>query len=92
VEVTTDDDDLLRRFLLGDLPEAEQARLHEACFLDAALQARVLAAEDDLIDAYVRGELAQEERVRFEQRFASTPEQRQRLEFARMLARTSERR
>ncbi|HEX9983744.1 MAG TPA: zf-HC2 domain-containing protein [Thermoanaerobaculia bacterium] len=92
MEVTTDDDDLLRQFLLGELPEAEHARLQEACFLDATLQGRVLAAADDLIDAYVRGELTEEECVRFEERFASTPEQRQRLDFARQLARATDRR
>ncbi|HEX7152973.1 MAG TPA: zf-HC2 domain-containing protein [Thermoanaerobaculia bacterium] len=82
-------DQLLRRFLLGQLTDGEHARILEACFLDDNLHARVLAAEDDLIDAYVRGELSAEECARFEERCADTPEKKQRVEFARMLEKAS---
>ncbi|HEX6160512.1 MAG TPA: hypothetical protein VF111_10130 [Thermoanaerobaculia bacterium] len=77
------DADLLRRFLLGDLPEGEHARLQEAFFNDPTLHARVAAAEDDLFDAYARGDLSDAERTCFEQRFGA---QQQRVRFAEQLA------
>jgi anti-sigma factor RsiW len=83
------DDRLLRQYLLGELADAERERLQERYFIDAELYARLLAAEDDLIDEYVRGELTDDERRRFEERFRS-PEQRQRVEFARKLRRAAE--
>ncbi|HEY0141121.1 MAG TPA: hypothetical protein VGF48_09510 [Thermoanaerobaculia bacterium] len=81
----TPDADLLRRFLLGTLPEGEHARLQEAFFTDAGLHARVVAAEDDLFDAYARGELSDDERACFEERFGA---QQQRVRFAELLAKS----
>ena len=49
------DEAVLTRFLLGELPDEERLRLEDACFEDEALFARLLRAEDDLIDAYARG-------------------------------------
>jgi hypothetical protein len=79
------DDDLLRRYLLGELAEDERERLQAAYFDDDALFARLLAAEDDLIDAYARGTLTGARRRRFEQRFGQAPDHRRRLGFARAL-------
>lgn len=77
------DGELLRRFLLGQLSEDAHAKLQEAFFDDPALTERVLSAEDELFDAYARGELSEEERLRFETRFGA---QRQRIQFAKLLA------
>jgi hypothetical protein len=86
------DDERLTRFLLGELPEEEGERLQDACFEDEALFARLLRAEDDLIDAYVRGDLTAAERERFEQRFGQTRTQARRVKFASLLRRTVEER
>jgi len=80
------DDRQLRRYLLGELPDDERERLQAAYFADEALFARLLGVEDALIDAYVRGELTEGERARFEQRFGLTGRQLDRVKVARMLA------
>ena len=80
------DDRRLRRYLLGELPDDERERLQAAYFADDALFARLLGVEDALVDAYVRGELTEGERARFEQRFGLTGRQLDRVKVARMLA------
>lgn len=77
------DAELLRRFLLGELSEDAHAKLQDTFFSDPSLHERVLAAEDELFDAYARGELSETERVRFETRFGA---QTQRIRFAEQLA------
>jgi hypothetical protein len=42
-------------------------------------------AEDDLVDEYVRGELFDHQKTKFEDHFLCTPERRQKLDFARAL-------
>ena len=83
------DDELLVRYLLGELPDDERERLQDAYFTDDVLFARLLVAEDDLIDAYVRGTLTEAQRRRFEQRFGPSPAQARRLKFARLLQGTA---
>jgi len=85
------DDRLLRQYLLGELEEHERERLQERYFAEPELYTRLLEAENDLIDDYVGGDLTNDERRRFEQRFRS-PEQRQRVEFARKLRRAADER
>lgn len=72
--------DQLRRYLLGDLPEREQAGLQKE-----KLGESLHCAETDLIDAYVRQELSEEEQERFETDFLQSEERLMRLEMARLL-------
>ena len=74
------------RFLLGDTSEAERERLEAEIFSDENAFEEMLAAEDDLIDAYVRGELSESERQEFEKRFLTSAEARERVHFARAFA------
>jgi hypothetical protein len=78
---------LIVRYLLGDLPEEEQARLEDRAFADRECLQSIEDAENDLIDEYVRGALNDTERRRFESRFLASPERRRKVEFARALAR-----
>lgn len=79
---------LLFRYLLGEASEQEQIRIEEEYFaVDDTFQL-MLAAEDDLIDAYVSGELSPHERKLFEARFLTTPRRRQQIEFAGCLKRS----
>lgn len=78
------------RYLLGDLPEQEQVRLEDRAFSDREYMQIILAAENDLIDEYVRGELSATERRQFEQRFLASAERRRKVEFARALAQFTE--
>ena len=56
---------LLVKYLLGDLSEDEQVRVEDRAFADADYRRALDAAEADLIDAYVRGELLPVERRAF---------------------------
>jgi hypothetical protein len=77
---------LIVRYLLGDLPEEEQARLEERAFENRRYTEDIVAVESDLIDEYVRGGLSNAERRQFEQRFLASAERRRKVEFARALA------
>lgn len=71
-------------YLLGELPEDERLRLEEDYLADSELFARVLAVEEDLIDAYARGELSESARKQFEERYGRAADQ-QRIAFASAL-------
>ena len=83
--MTSGGEQLLTRYLLGELPEEERSGLEAEYFADPELFARLLAAEDDLIDAYVRGALSTEARARFEERFCRNGDGVQRIAFANAL-------
>ena len=77
---------LIVRYLLGDLPEQEQIDVEDRAFQDQQYLQRILAAESDLIDEYVRGELSDSARRQFESRFLASAERRRKVEFAKALA------
>lgn len=79
-------DGLIVRYLLGDLPEAEQVEIEDRAFQDRQYLQQILAVESDLIDDYVRGELSDSERRLFDSRFLASAERRRKVEFARSLA------
>ena len=76
---------LIARYLLGDLPEEQQVEIEDRAFSDKEYLALITAVENDLIDEYVRHELSQTERQQFESRFLASVERRKRVEFARAL-------
>ena len=78
----------LRRYLLGQLSEEEQGRLEERLFTDDTFHHQIEVAEDDLVEAYVSGELSAVERDLFETHFLSTPERLQYLQLTRTLHET----
>jgi hypothetical protein len=77
----------MAQYLLGQLPDEEQAELEHRYLADDALFEELVAIEDDLRDAYVRGELSRPDREAFEQRLLTAPRQKQEQEFARTLCR-----
>ena len=79
------------RYLLGGLPDEEAFALETEYFADDALFERLCAAETDLLDEYVRGELMGAERAVFEERVTGSPSLRARFESARALSRGPER-
>jgi hypothetical protein len=79
------DDKMIARYLLGELPEAEQTKLEEQAFSDSDYLQQVRAVEKDLMDEYARGELSGPEREAFEQRFFASAHRRRQIEFARAL-------
>jgi anti-sigma-K factor RskA len=76
---------LIARYLLGELPEDQQVEIEDRAFSDKDYLASITAVENDLIDEYVRGELSATERQRFETRFLASAERRKRVEFATAL-------
>jgi hypothetical protein len=79
-------EELIDRYLLGDLPEDKQAEIEDRAFTDREYLERILQAESDLIDEYVRGGLSDSERRLFQSRFLASEERRRKVEFAKALS------
>ena len=77
---------LITRYLLGDLTEEQQIEIEDRAFQDKEYLATITAVENDLIDEYVRHELPEVERSKFESRFLASAERRKRVAFAKALA------
>jgi DNA-directed RNA polymerase specialized sigma24 family protein len=84
--------DLLIRYLLGVVSDAERRVVEEQFFASDADLNVLLQAEDELIDDYVRGALSTSDRGLFESNFLCTKKRRERLElvqsFVQVLAQT----
>lgn len=89
MERQPDYEQLCERYLLGELSEAEQAKLEEAYFADDSLFERFLAVKDDLLDAYSRGDLTGEKLERFELHYVTSKARRQKVEETRELIQTA---
>jgi len=85
----TSDKILMQRYFLGGLPQEERARIEDQYLTDADVFEEMLATENDLIDAYVRGELSENERMKFEAAYLRSPQRREKVEFARTLSQVS---
>jgi hypothetical protein len=79
------DDHLLTHYLLRCLSAEETERLDELSIADDDFAARLNSAENDLVDAYVRGELPAEESARFKAAYLSSPKGREKAGFAETL-------
>jgi hypothetical protein len=88
---TAHDDQELIQYLLGLLPRDAADRLDEASVIDDDFAARLHQVEDDLVDAYVRGELSGDTLRRFEAHYLSSPLRRERVMFARTFVPTVDR-
>jgi hypothetical protein len=80
-------EDLIKRYLLGELSASEQIALEDEYFLNRAKYDQVRQAEDNLIDSYARGALSLADRDRFEQAYLANPQRRRHVKFSRALAR-----
>ncbi len=78
-------DDLLVRYLLGTLPEDETERLDESSVTDDEVALRLGAAENDLVDSWVRGELDGPTRRRFETHYLASKARREKVALAAAL-------
>ena len=72
----------VRRYLLGQLEEADQERIELRLLTDPSFGQEFDTIVDELTDQYVRNELPDDERKRAEKHFLNTPERQQKLEFA----------
>jgi len=80
-----DDDQRLIRYLLGTLTAGEAEELDELSMTDEDFAGRLRVVEDDLVDAYARGDLDADARTRFESRYRAAPGASDRLRFAEVL-------
>jgi hypothetical protein len=78
-------DQTVTRYLLGSLPGAEAERLDELSFTDDEFAGALRIAEEDLVDAYVRGELTGASLEQFKSYYLASPLRREKVEFARAL-------
>jgi hypothetical protein len=73
---------LIRKYLLGELAEADQAALEQELLIDRGKFERVWAVENELIDIYVRGEMSRADRELFEGHYLASPLHRERVAIA----------
>jgi hypothetical protein len=76
---------LARRYLLGEVGDAERERIEQEFFADEAMLERMEAAEEALIEDYLANGLSPDSRSRFEREYLSLPHRRARVETTRAL-------
>lgn len=79
----TPNDERLTRYLLGSLPAEEAERLDELSVTDDDFAARLSAAENDLVDAFVSGQLSGDTAAQFKANYLSSPKRREKVRFAK---------
>ncbi len=80
-------DERIIAYLLEELPEDDQERFEDECFVQESWPTQINLVEEDLIDAYLRDELTQERRQRFEQNYLTTQARQERVSMAAALLR-----
>jgi hypothetical protein len=78
----TDQDEMMIRYLLGELAEERQLEMERQFFNDDEFYQQLLAVEDELRYEYAEGGLTREQRERFEKRFLTSDAERQRAALA----------
>jgi hypothetical protein len=81
----------MKQYLLGAAPPAETERLDELSVSDGGIAERLQMLENDLVDAYVRGELSGQTLVQFNSFYLASPTRRQKVQFAQALRTVAER-
>jgi len=73
-------------YLLGALPDADGERLDELSIADDQFAGELSAAEHDLVDSYVMGELSGEMLRRFQDHYLASPLRHDKVRFAQAFA------
>ena len=84
---TTPPDDVLVRYLLGELPPAEADTLDERSVVDPDFFDHLEAVENDLVDGFIREELSPDLRDRFTRGYLAAGPRAEKLRFASALRR-----
>src|SRR5262245_50117583 len=82
---TQGSEDLIERYLLGELPVEERTAMENEYLVDKAKYDQVCRIEDDLLYRYARGALSPADRERVERQYLTNPWRRRHLEFAKAL-------
>lgn len=86
----TAQENLMLRYLLGDLPEEKQFALEQEYFADSEKFEQIWALENELVDDYVRGRLPNAERTLFERNYLASPKHQARVAVARTLVQAAD--
>lgn len=84
-------ENLMRRYLLGDLPESETNELEIQVLHDDEKFEELWEIENRLVDGYVRGRLSPADQERFERHYHASPIHSQRVTVARHLVEEADR-
>jgi hypothetical protein len=76
----------LNRYLLGQVSPEERDHFEDQYLSDDDLFEELVAAENDLVDAYVKGRLSSNDQKQFESYFLNSLERREQVDFAKALA------
>lgn len=82
--------ELMLRYLSGELSDDEQSRIEEKFFADEHYFEQMLAAEDGLIDDFVQGRLSPSEREKFDRFLRSSPYESCEIDFVKELIKNVE--
>jgi hypothetical protein len=83
----TDEQEGIRLYLLGLLPERRRREIEERLLTDADLYEELLVVEDELIDRHLAGGLDGRESAAFESHFMCSAERREQVRFSAALRR-----
>lgn len=76
-------ENLIRRYLLGELVEEDCAALEQELLMARGKFDQAWAFENELVDSYVRGEISRADRERFEDHYLASPLHRERVAIAK---------
>lgn len=79
------DEEVIKRYLLGDSTTDEQAEIENRLFADSTFLDRLLIIENELIHDYVMGTLSPGERAQVERFFLQSPDRQRRLRVGQLL-------
>lgn len=82
-------EEMLRRYLLGDVSEEQQEAVEERLLQDDSIFEELLALEDELYFDYRQDRLNERERAAFEQKFLKTAEDKEKAIFAEAFLRAT---
>jgi hypothetical protein len=85
MEPQTEDPRLIKEYLLGVAPPDVQEQIEGRLLIDQDYGETVAAAQNELLDDYVRGKMPAAERLGFKEHFLSTPERLEKFRFAQAL-------
>lgn len=88
---STDRESEMIHYLLGTLPEAEMERFDFLSVTDSDFADELSVTEENLVDAYVKGELTGVTLARFEAHYLASPLRWEKVEFARAFQTFTER-
>jgi|GEM_PF-2471680 len=80
-----ENENIIRKFLYGEMPEEERFEFEEKFITDEDLFEQIKSFEDELIEKYVREWMDSAERLKFEKYFLNTKKRREKVDFSSLM-------